>query len=38
MNFSVSEPAIDAPASHKNVSDGNFAVCSSIAVATVPSE
>ena len=35
--FSIREVAIDAPAAHKNASEGSFAVCSSIARATGPS-
>ena len=35
--FSIREVAIDAPAAHKNPSEGSFAVCSSMARATGPS-
>ena len=35
--FSIREVAIDAPAAHKNASEGSFAVCSSMARATGPS-
>src|SRR5688572_29930604 len=38
MIFSVSDVAIDAPASHRKVSDGSLAVCCSIVRATTPSE
>jgi hypothetical protein len=35
--FKISEAAIEAPATHKNPSEGSLAVCSSIARATGPS-
>jgi hypothetical protein len=35
--FKISEAPIEAPAAHKNASEGSLAVCSSIARATVPS-
>jgi hypothetical protein len=35
--FSIRDVAIDAPAAHKNASEGSFAVCSSMARATGPS-
>ena len=33
----AADAIIDAPAAHRNVSDGSFAVCSSIVLATAPS-
>jgi hypothetical protein len=35
--FKISEATIEAPAAHKNASEGSLAVCSSIARATGPS-
>ena len=35
--FRISEAVIEAPAVHKNASEGSLAVCSSIARATGPS-
>src|SRR5258706_3480569 len=37
LNFSASEPRIDPPASHRNVSEGSLAVYSSIGLASPPS-
>src|SRR5687768_16501739 len=38
MILRVSDVAMDAPASQRNVSDGSLAVCCSMVRATVPSE
>src|SRR3954463_8936090 len=38
MSCSVAEVAMQPTAAHRNVSDGSFAVCVSIALATLPSD
>ena len=37
-NWKSSEPTIEAPAAHKNRSEGSLAVCCSMVLATAPSE